>query len=84
MLNGSFHLLKNGVAKMRRVVIGILPLLLAACGAGESASVAAVEAKAKADEATAGKQLEAKTRAQVEQSLAADQKRLREADQVGR
>ena len=72
------------MTKMRRMVIGMLPLLLAACGAGETASVAAVEAKAKADEAAAGKQLEAQTQAQVEQSLAADRKRLQEAEQAGR
>lgn len=84
MLKGSFHLLRDGVTKMRRMVIGMLPLLLAACGAGETASVAAVEAKAKADEAAAGKQLEAQTQAQVKQSLAADRKRLQEAEQAGR
>lgn len=84
MLKGSFHLLRDGVTKMRRMVIGTLSLLLAACGAGETASVAAVEGKAKADEAAAGKQLEAQTQAQVEQSLAADRKRLLAAEQTGR
>lgn len=69
---------------MHRILMWILPLLLVACGASETASVAAVEAKAKADEAKAGKQLEDQTKAQVEQSLAADQKRLQEAEAAGR
>lgn len=69
---------------MHRILIWGLPLLLAACGASETASVAAVEAKAKADEAKAGKQLEEQTKTQVEQSLAADQKRLQDAEAAGR
>lgn len=69
---------------MHRIIICLLPLLLTACGASETASVAAVQAKANADEATAGKQLEDQTRAQVEQSLAAGQKRLQNAEAEGR
>jgi hypothetical protein len=57
-----------------------LPFFLTACGAGETVGVAAVEAKAKAQEIEEGKRLEAQTKAQVEQSLAADQKKLQDAE----
>ncbi len=65
---------------MKRISILLLPLMLGACGAGETVGVAAVEAKAKAQEIEAGKQLEAQTKAQVEQSLTADQQKLQDAE----
>lgn len=61
-----------------------LPLCacLVACGAGETVTAAAVEAKMKADEIQQGKQLEAQTKAQVEQALSAGATRLQAADQT--
>jgi hypothetical protein len=69
---------------MHRMIVLLLPLILAGCGAGETVGVAAVEAKAKADEIQAGKQLEAQTKAQVENALAADQKHLQDAEAASR
>ena len=65
---------------MKRMTFLALSLILAGCGAGETVGVAAVQAKAAAEDVRAGKQLEAQTRAQVKQSLAADQKRLQDAE----
>lgn len=65
---------------MNRALLFLMPFLLAACGAGESVGVAAVQAKAAADEAKAGKQLEDQTKQQVEQALAADKNNLDAAD----
>jgi hypothetical protein len=69
-----------GNEMMKHVLIMLLPLVMSACGAGETVGVAAVETKAKAQEIEAGKQLEAQTKAQVEQGLAADQKNLQDAE----
>ena len=68
---------------MKRIAIVVLPLILASCGSGETIGAAAVQAKAEAQEAQAGKRLEAQTMAKVKQSMAAEQKRLQDADNAG-
>jgi len=65
---------------MRRLLMLVLSLALAACGAGETVGVAAVEAEAKAKDIEAGKRLEAETKARLEQALAAEQKKLQDAE----
>jgi hypothetical protein len=65
---------------MKYMVVLLVPFILTACGAGETVGVAAVEATAKAQEIKAGKKLEADTKAQLEQSMAAGQKNLEDAE----
>jgi hypothetical protein len=69
---------------MKLVAVWLLPFVLAACGAGEAVGTAAVGGKTEADEINAGKQLEAQTKSQVEQALAAEQRNVNDAESAAR
>lgn len=73
--------IRNEEDDMKRWMAMLLAVLLTGCGAGETATSAAVEAKMKADEIRQGKQLEQQMQDQVNQALSADTANLKAAEQ---
>lgn len=67
---------------MKRVMLLLAMLNLAACGA-ETATTAAAIATTKAEEAKAGKQLEDKLKADIEQATQLNQQHLQATEQAG-
>ena len=62
-------------------VVYALCLVLAGCGPAETVTTAAIGAKMEADQAKQGQQLEAETRAKLDQAMQAGQANLRAAEQ---
>jgi len=66
---------------MKPFALFALCLFLVGCGPSETLTSAATAAKMKEDEIKAGQQLEAQTRAKIDQAMQAGQANLQAADQ---